>query len=41
MGEHTPEDHNIQEYFELFHQAIDASFNYVVLKIIMKDAKKG
>lgn len=32
------EDHSIQEYLELFYQAIDASFNYVLLKVIMKDA---
>lgn len=52
VWENMPEDHNVQEYFEnilgifynikeLFYQAIDASFNYVLLKIFMKDAKKG
>lgn len=41
VWKNMPEDHNIQEYLELFYQAIDASFNYVLLKSIMKEAKKG
>lgn len=41
MWEDMLEDHSIQEYLELFYQAIDASFNHVLLKVIMKDAIKG
>lgn len=40
VWQNMPEDDNIQ-YLELFYQAIDASFNYVLLKSIMKEAKKG
>lgn len=35
MFEDTLEDHSIVDYLKLFYQAIDASFNYVLLKIIM------
>lgn len=38
MGEH--ENHNIQEYLELFYQTIDASFNYVLFKITWKMLKR-
>lgn len=33
MFQDTLEDHSIQEHLKLFYQ--DASFNYVLLKIIM------